>query len=237
MNHRSHAAKLLMKACLSLATSCCVNGGMHGQSPKPLVSCKPASQKTSDLGCWIVASAPLGVVNAPVYWTLDSFSTRADAERAAGQAGTVVESLGKVWLFTIGSKLAPVFGGTRAAQIGPLPIQPGKDYTAQYMEATLQPGMVSRTHVHSGVEAFYTETGETCLETPQGRQIGRKGVDIVVPEGVPMELTASGTEVRKGLILVLHDSSKAATTVVDWRSKGLCGGLSSLKNQRNNAAR
>jgi quercetin dioxygenase-like cupin family protein len=77
--------------------------------------------------------------------------------------------------------------------------------------------------LHSGIEAFYTLSGETCLETPSGAQIGKKGTDIIVPEGVPMELTAVGKEPRLGLILVLHDASKPPTTVVDsWTSKKLC---------------
>jgi quercetin dioxygenase-like cupin family protein len=83
--------------------------------------------------------------------------------------------------------------------------------------------MVSKTHLHSGVEAFYTESGETCLETPDGMRLGKRGTDIVVPEGVPMELTAVGTEARRGLILILHDTSKSPTTLVDsWKSKHLC---------------
>ena len=85
------------------------------------------------------------------------------------------------------------------------------------------PGAVSRTHVHAGPEAFYTEAGETCLETPSGKQIGRKGLDVIVPEGEPMELMATGSQTRRGLVLVLHSSSKPHTTVVtDWHATGLC---------------
>lgn len=94
------------------------------------------------------------------------------------------------------------------------------------MEATLEPGMVSKTHLHSRTEAFYPESGKMCLETPDGMQIGKNGVDIVVPEGVPMELTAAGTEARRGLILILHDASKPPKTLVDsWKSKPLCAGM------------
>jgi hypothetical protein len=40
-----------------------------------------------------------------------------------------------------------------------------------------------------------------------------------------MELVASGTETRQGIILVLHSTDKPATTVItDWKSKGLCFG-------------
>lgn len=30
--------------------------------------------------------------------------------------------------------------------------------------------------------------GETCLETTSGKQMGRKGHDVIVPDGVPMSL-------------------------------------------------
>jgi len=193
------------------------------QAPRNLVSCKPLSQKTGERGCWILASDPLGIPNDSVYWTIDLFPTRASAEQAKGQHGTVVESMGKVWLLTIGKKLEPGPQGRRVTQIGPLPIEKGRSYNAQYMEANLEPGMVSKTHLHSGVEAFYTDSGETCLETPSGMRLGKKGTDVVIPEGVPMELTAVGTIARRGLILILHDASKPPTTLVDsWKSNHLC---------------
>jgi quercetin dioxygenase-like cupin family protein len=182
------------------------------------------SQKTSETGCWILASLPLGVLNEASYWTIEVFPTKELAERAKGPHGAVVESLGKIWLLTIGEKKMMDSAGTLVTQIGPIPVRAGQSYTAQFMEATLQPGMVSRTHLHSGTEVFYTESGETCLETPDGKQVGKKGMSIMVPEGVPMELTATGTEMRRGMMLILHDSSKPPTTVVDsWASKNLCG--------------
>ena len=188
-----------------------------------LISCKPAEERTQPEGCWIVANQPLARLPAAVFWTLDVYPDRETADKAAAPDSAVVLALGKTWLFTVGEKPAPPSHGKRITQIGPLPVQPGESYTAQYMEGILEPGAVSRTHIHSGPEAFYTEAGESCLETPAGKQVGRKGVDIVVPEGVPMELAASGTETRRGIILVLHSSAKPATTVVtEWKSKGLC---------------
>ena len=115
--------------------------------------------------------------------------------------------------------------GIRVREIGPLPIKPNENYTAQFMEGILEPGAVSGTNVHSGPEAFYTESGESCLETPAGFQVGPKAIDLVIPEGTPMELVASGKETRRGIILVLHSSERPATTVTnDWKSKGLCFG-------------
>jgi hypothetical protein len=38
-----------------------------------------------------------------------------------------------------------------------------------------------------------------------------------------MHLTATGTEIRRALVLILHESAKPATTLVhDWTPKGLC---------------
>jgi quercetin dioxygenase-like cupin family protein len=171
-----------------------------------------------------MASTPLGKLpDAPVFWTLDTYPTRAAAEAAASKGSTVVEALGKIWLFTVGERANVPTAGTRVSQIGPLPLTPNQEYTAQYRESIMQPGAISRTHLHSGPEIFYTEAGETCLETPTGKQLGKKGVDVIIPEGAPMELMATGTEARRSLVLVLHNSSKPHTTLVtDWKSKGLC---------------
>jgi quercetin dioxygenase-like cupin family protein len=187
--------------------------------------CKPVSQRTSEVGCWIISHEPVGQLAAPqTFWHLDVYPTRAAAEAAKGPSGTVVESLGKVWLLTIESADWRPSGGERVAEIGPLPVIAGAKYSAQYMEAIFTPGMTAPAHVHSGPEAWYTLAGETCLETPQGRQIGRAGSEyVIVPGGPPMHLTATGTEQRRALVLILHDSSKPATTPVhDWTPKGLC---------------
>lgn len=193
-------------------------------TPQKLESCKPVSERTGPEGCWIVASSKLGkLTEKPVFWTLDVYPTKADAERDATPGSRVVEALGKVWLLTVGDRIKPAAQAIRMAQIGPLTVKPGEEYTAQYRESIMQPGAVSRTHLHSGPEVFYTETGETCLETPAGKQMSRKGVNIVADEGEPMELMATGTETRRGLVLVLHSSDKPHTTLVtDWHSKGLC---------------
>lgn len=115
--------------------------------------------------------------------------------------------------------------GNRIAEIGPIPIMAGENYSAQYREAILTPGMIAHEHVHSGPEVCYTVAGETCLETSDGRvQIGRvDGPPAIVPGGLSMHLTATGTVQRRAVVLVLHDSSKPATTMVhDWTPKGLC---------------
>jgi quercetin dioxygenase-like cupin family protein len=187
--------------------------------------CRPVSQRTDQLGCWIIANAALGQLpQHPIYWHLDTYPTRAEAEAAKGPRGTVVESLGRIWLFTIDVAGGRPSGGARVSEIGPLPVSADAKYSAQYMEAIFTPGMTAPAHRHAGPEAWYTLAGETCLETPEGTMVGRAGgPPVIVPGGPPMHLTATGSETRRALVLILHDSTQPPTTPArDWTPKGLC---------------
>jgi quercetin dioxygenase-like cupin family protein len=186
--------------------------------------CRPVSERKAEVGCWIIAHLPVGqFTQSQIFWHLDAYPTRDAAEAAKGPRGAVVEALGKVWLLTIEDAGWRASGGERVAEIGPLPISPG-NYSAQYMEAVFTPGMTAPAHTHAGPEAWYTVAGETCLETPDGKQVGRAGgPPVIVPGGPPMHLTATGTDLRKSLVLILHDSSKPASTLAPhWVPKGLC---------------
>ena len=188
--------------------------------------CKPASMRTQEVGCWILADDPIGpLAKSPVFWALDVYPTRAAAEADKGARGTVLESLGKVWLLTIEYQESKPLHGSRAAEIGPLPVVAGENYSVQYMEAIFNPGMTAPEHLHSGPEAWYTLAGETCLETSDGRvQIGSAdGPPVIVPMGLSMHLTATGTEQRRSLVLILHQTSQPVSTLDHkWVAKGLC---------------
>jgi quercetin dioxygenase-like cupin family protein len=188
--------------------------------------CVPVAERAGrELGCFIIVSEALGRLGQePMFWHIDTYSSVAEAEAAKRLRGTVVQSLDKVWLFTIAEASWRPSSGERVAQIGPLPINPDAAYTAMYMEADFRPGMKSTVHRHSGPEAWYTLTGETCLETPDGTMVGSAGGQyVIVPGGPPMELTAIGTEVRRAEVLILHDSSKPHSSLAsDWKPKGLC---------------
>jgi len=192
--------------------------------------CKPVSERTTEVGCWILADHLVGrIESAQIFWHLDVYPTRPEAEKAKEPRGTVVESQSRVWLLTIEKAgWRPSIKGERIAEIGPLPVTAGEQYSALFMEAVLDPGMTSAIHTHSGPEAWYTLAGETCLETPNSKLVGRAGGSpVIVPGGPPMLLTATGTERRRALTLILHDSSKPPTTVIhDWTPKGLCNASS-----------
>jgi quercetin dioxygenase-like cupin family protein len=193
-------------------------------------NCKPVTERTAEKGCWVLADQPVGrLETAQVFWHLDAYPTRAEAERAKGPRGAVVEALGKVWLMTIEASdkaedSRPAEKGERVAEIGPLPVIAGEQYTALFMESISAPGATSPAHTHPGPEAWYTAAGETCMETPEGKLLGRAGAPgIVVPGGTPMQLTVTGTEQRRAITLILHDSSRLPSTEIhDWTPKGLC---------------
>jgi quercetin dioxygenase-like cupin family protein len=198
------------------------------QNTDTLGACIPVSERAGlTYGCFILAAEPVGQLNPEAaFWHVESFPTRTAAESAKGPRATVVEAFGKVWLLTIAKAGWKTPGAVHVTEVGPLPVKAGTPYTAQFMEAVFRPGMKSRVHRHSGPEAWYTLSGETCLETPQGAMTGRAGGShVIVPAGPPMELTATGTETRRALVLILHDSSQPHTTLAsDWTPKGLCKG-------------
>ena len=55
------------------------------------------------------------------------------------------------------------------------------------------------------------------------RSVRAGGPPVVVPMGLSMHLTATGTKQRRSLVLLLHQSSQPPTTVDhNWAAKGLC---------------
>jgi quercetin dioxygenase-like cupin family protein len=189
-------------------------------------TCTPVAQRTGELGCWIMAEQVVGpLTKAQLFWHLDTFSTQEAAMSAKSARGTVITSFGKIWLLSLEEATwSPPAGGRHIATIGPLPVPTASSYTATYMEAVFNPGMMSSIHSHPGPEAFYTVAGETCLETSEGVSFGRLGEPaVIVPGGLPMQLTATGKGKRQGLVLILHDSSMPFSHPVhDWTPKGLC---------------
>jgi quercetin dioxygenase-like cupin family protein len=184
-----------------------------------------ARAQTGRPGADTIAMTVLGELpQVPLYWHLDIYPTRDAAEAAKGPRGTVVESFGKVWLFTIAEADWRPSGGNRVAKIGPLQLGPGGSFTASYLEATTLPAFQTDVHRHPGPEALYMLSGEVCLETPQGKMVGRAGAGpLLVAAGLPMQLTSTGTATRRSLVLVLHDSSQPwKVPASGWTPKGLC---------------
>ncbi|HRZ39358.1 MAG TPA: hypothetical protein P5534_23680, partial [Candidatus Paceibacterota bacterium] len=176
---------------------------------------------------------PLAVIElgklsqAPLYWHLDTYPTRAAAEAAKGVRGTVVEVFDRVWLFTLADTEWRSSGGDHIATIGPLPLgASGANMSASYLQAATSPGFQTDVHQHAGPEALYTLSGEVCVETPQGKQVGRgRGEPLLIAGDQPMQLTSIGTETRRSIVLVVHDVTQSwKVPASGWTPKGLCAG-------------
>lgn len=205
---------------LSLACTSAVSAQTDG-------TCIPASERAGRaFGCFVTARTELGALpkQPELFWHLDTYATASDAKAAASPRGTVVESLGRVWLFTIADSSYRARGGTRVSRIGPLALIDAAQFAAVYMEGVFEPGMMSVVHRHPGVEAWYTLEGSMCVETPEGRieqQAGGPGV--MATGGLPMQLTGTGTVPRRSVVLILQDAALPRSTPAhDWTPKGLC---------------
>jgi quercetin dioxygenase-like cupin family protein len=221
MSMGQHSRRILITLGLLVAVP-----AASDQALAQIIHCLPMQERTGEAGCWVITEEALGQLpDLPMFWHLDAYPTRAAAEAAKGQRGAVLEGLGKIWIATIGEAGWRPSSGDRIAEIGPLPLTSGEKYTARYMEAIFTPGMTTNVHRHPGPEAWFTSAGETCLETPEGKTVGRAGgPPVIVPGGVPMHLTATGAEQRRALVLILHESSRGpGSPAPDWAPKGLCG--------------
>jgi quercetin dioxygenase-like cupin family protein len=197
----------------------------RGEEPRMLAACLPVSQRTGPVGCWIMAQEALGPLpQTPLFWHLSTFPNRAAAEAAKGPGATVMEALDQVWVFSIGAAGVWAPGGKSVAEIGPLPVNVGAKYTAQYMEAIFPPGAETQPHTHPGPEAWYHAAGGVCLETPEGKAFGQAGDNgFIAPGDRPMRLTVTGKEERRSIVLILHETGKPASNLdMKWVPKGLC---------------
>jgi hypothetical protein len=164
---------------------------------QPLVV-KPLSEKK-------VAELPAG----SLFWRLDNFPTLAQAQAAAGPTGLAVESGGKVWLFTLGPAGGSSTGGTKVAEVGPLPKVVATQYLLRINEATGSSGSITSVHTHPGSEAFYVLAGEQSILSPHGVLRVRVGqAETGHGADVPMQVSSSGSTDLHALVMFVVDATK-----------------------------
>lgn len=193
--------------------------------PNPFTCTMLATQRTQDVGCYIIGSETLATLPAgPLFWHLYAYPSLDAAKDAKGTStGVAAESLGKAWLFKIAPASWRPSSGERIAMIGPLPVPEAKRYEARYLETVQQPHPTGHTpvHRHPGVEAWYVETGQHCMQTPTTTRVVHAGETDIVPAGVPMMLTPGDAE--RHLTLVLFDADQPwMTKATDWSPNTSC---------------
>lgn len=144
-----------------------------------------------------------------LFWRLENFSTLAQAQAAVGPTGLAAESGGKVWLFTLGPAGGSSAGGTKVAEVGPLPRVVATQYLLRINEVSGPPGSITTVHTHPGSEAFYVLAGEQSIRTPQGVIRLRVGQAETGPGGdTPMQASSSGSTDLHALVMFVVDATK-----------------------------
>lgn len=185
----------------------------------------PANQRRQEDGCYVTAITVLKTLpKGPLFWHIYTYPTREAAEQAKGDStATIVNSLGKIWLFKIAPADWRSTSGQRVAIVGPLPGFDAKEYEARYLESISGAGPAhTPIHRHPGVEAWYVLSGAQCMQTPEKTFLIRDKETGLVPAGAPMMLTRiKGPE--RALVLVLQDDSQPwMTKANDWKPTTAC---------------
>ena len=154
-----------------------------------------------------VAALPAG--RPGLYWRIENFPSLAQAQAAAGTWGLAAESAGKAWLVTLGPKGGSAAGGTKVAEIGPLPQVVAQEYLLRFNEPSGPPGSITVVHAHPGTEAVYVLTGELCMRTPNGTiRVSAGRAEAGLGADIPMQVSSCGSTDLRGLVLFVVDATK-----------------------------
>ena len=145
----------------------------------------------------------------PLFWRIDNFPTLAQAQAAAGPTGLAAEVAGKIWLFTLGPKGGSSPGGSKVAEIGPIPPITAPEYLLRINNTGGPPGVKTPVHTHPGSETFYVLSGQLSQKSPHG--VGHVDGGQFMPghgPGMPMEVSSSGTTDLNALVMFVVDATK-----------------------------
>lgn len=144
-----------------------------------------------------------------LFWHLATFDSKEQAQRAAGLYGLVAEYDGRAWLFTLGGSGDSPNGGTKVAEIGPVPRITAKEYLLRVNEAGGPKGSTTAAHTHPGSEAFYVLKGELSQKTPHGVARVSAGQHMVGHGGdTPMVVSNGGSEDLREFALFVVDAGR-----------------------------
>jgi quercetin dioxygenase-like cupin family protein len=109
--------------------------------------------------------------------------------------------------------LAQSAGGTKVAEVGPLPAVKATNYLLQVNEASGPPSAITPQHSHPGSETFYVLNGETTSRTPDGTMhISAGHAEVGHVAGTPMQVSSSGTTDLLSLVMFLVDADQPFST-------------------------
>lgn len=152
-----------------------------------------------------VAQLPPG----PLFWRIDNFPTLGEAQAAAGPTALAAEVAGKAWLFTLGPPGGSSSGGSKVAEIGPVPAIPAPEYLLRINSTGGPPGAKTPVHMHPGSETFYILSGELTQKTPEGtKQVSAGQSMLGHPPETPMQVSNNGSTDLSALVMFVADATK-----------------------------
>src|SRR4029450_13464518 len=144
----------------------------------------------------------------PLYWQIENFPTLGRAQAAAGPTSLAVEAAGKVWLFTLGPKGGATPGGSKVAEIGPVPPVAASEYLLRIVHSG-PPGAKTPVHTPPGSEALYVRPGRVAQKPPRGVSYAGAGQTMNGPGAdMPMEVFSSGTTDLDQLVMFVLDATR-----------------------------
>jgi quercetin dioxygenase-like cupin family protein len=158
----------------------------------------------------------------PLYWRVENFPTLARAQAAIPPdrwnpdtvshdvaLSLAAEVAGKAWLFTLGPKGSSTPGGTKVAEVGPVPVIAAPEYLLRVNHGYGPPGAKTPVHTHPGAEAFYVVAGRLGQKTAHGVAHAEAGqtmnghnADMVI------QVFNSGTTDLTALIMFVVDANR-----------------------------
>jgi mannose-6-phosphate isomerase-like protein (cupin superfamily) len=158
----------------------------------------------------------------PLYWRVEKFPTLTEARAAIGPDGwnpasvryetttsLIAEVVGKIWVVTLGPKGASTPGGTKVAEIGPLPPITASEYLLRLNYGSGPPESKTPVHSHPGSESFYVISGRLGQKTPDGVMYVDAGDTMAGhASGTSMEVFNAGKTDLNALIMFVVDASK-----------------------------
>jgi quercetin dioxygenase-like cupin family protein len=154
----------------------------------------------------------------PLFWRIETFPSLAQAQAAAGPTALAAEAGGRVWLFTLGAAGGASPGGSRVAEVGPLPEVAAPRYLLRINDLSGPPGGATPVHTHPGSETFYVLAGETSQRTPHGvanvaagRTMVGHGADTV------MQVSNSSPTDLHALVMFVVDATRPFTSPASFQ--------------------
>ena len=100
-------------------------------------------------------------------------------------------------------------GGTKVAEVGPIPRVAATQYLLRINEASGPPGSITRVHSHPGSEAFFVLAGEQSIRGAHGTMIVKAGQPQAGHGAdMAMQVASSGAVDLHALVLFVVDASR-----------------------------